>query len=116
MPKGSKVHKLPQGMPIAAFSAGGAKEKELEDFLTEQKVAGLLILQDGKIRMERYALGNSKSGRWTSQSVAKSVTSIAINSVWPEAQSTVRHEAAVNFMNTIAKEIDIEKQNCLVHK
>jgi CubicO group peptidase (beta-lactamase class C family) len=78
VPNGSKVHELPQGLPIAAFSKGGEKEKELEDFLTEQKVAGLLILQDGKIRLERYALGNSESGRWTSMSVAKSVTSTLV--------------------------------------
>ncbi len=78
VPNGTKVHELPQGLPIAAFNAGGEKEKALEDFMTEQKVAGLLILQDGKIRLERYALGYSRSGRWTSQSVAKSVTSTLV--------------------------------------
>ncbi len=61
VPKGSKVHELSQGLPIAAFSAGGEKEKALEDFLREQKVAGFIILQDGKIRLERYALGHSES-------------------------------------------------------
>jgi CubicO group peptidase (beta-lactamase class C family) len=75
VPSGEKVHELPQGLPIAAFNAGGEKGREFEDFLTEQKVAGLLILQDGVIRLERYALGFSKAGRWTSQSIAKSVTS-----------------------------------------
>jgi CubicO group peptidase (beta-lactamase class C family) len=75
VPKGSKVHELPQGLPIAAFSAGGEKEKALENFIKEQKVAGLLILKDGKIRMERYTIGHSKSNRWSSLSVAKSVTS-----------------------------------------
>ena len=78
VPNGSKVHELPQGLSIAAFNAGGEKERELEDFLTEQKVAGLLILQDGKIRLERYALGYNESGRWTSMSVAKSVTSTLV--------------------------------------
>ena len=78
VPKGSKVHELSQGLPIAAFSAGGEKEKALEDFITEQKVAGLLILQDGKIRLERYALGHSESNRWSSLSVAKSVTSTLV--------------------------------------
>jgi CubicO group peptidase (beta-lactamase class C family) len=76
--KGSKVLELSQGMPIAAFSKGGEKEKELKDFITEQKVAGLLILQDGKIRLERYALGHSKSDRWSSLSVAKSITSTLV--------------------------------------
>ena len=65
-------------MPIAAFSKGGEKEKELEDFMREQKVAGFLILQDGKIRLERYALGHSKSSLWSSLSVAKSVTSTLV--------------------------------------
>ena len=76
--KGSKVHELPQGLPIAAFNPGGKKEKALEDFMREQKVAGFLILQDGKIRMERYALGHSESNLWSSLSVAKSVTSTLV--------------------------------------
>ena len=78
VPNGSKVHQLLQGKPIAAFRQGGEKEKELDDFMTGQKVAGLVILQDGKIRLERYALGLSDTGRWTSQSVAKSVTSTLV--------------------------------------
>lgn len=78
VPNGSKVHELPQGLPIAAFSAAGEKEKALEDFIKEQKVAGLIVLQDGKIRLERYALGHSKSALWSSLSVAKSVTSTLV--------------------------------------
>ena len=78
VPKGDKVHELSQGLPFAAFSAGGAKEKALEDFIKEQKVAGFLVLQDGKIRLERYALGHSESDRWSSLSVAKSVTSTLV--------------------------------------
>jgi len=78
VPNGSKVHELSQGLPIAAFSPGGEKEKALEDFMREQKVAGFLILQDGKIRLERYALGHSESNLWSSLSVAKSVTSTLV--------------------------------------
>ncbi|MEO7767485.1 MAG: serine hydrolase [Ferruginibacter sp.] len=78
VPCKKKVHELPQGISIAAFSNGGQKEKDLEAFITEQKVAGLLILQDGKIRLERYALGFSEADRWTSQSVAKSITSTLV--------------------------------------
>lgn len=78
VPIGGKILELPEGSPIAAFSSGGAKEKILEDFIEEQKVAGLLILQDGKIRMERYALGHSDTNLWSSLSVAKSVTSTLV--------------------------------------
>jgi len=78
VPRGRKVHELPQGTPFAAFSKGGEKEKELNDFITEQKVAGIMILQNGKIRLERYAPGDSESIRWSSMSVAKSVTSTLV--------------------------------------
>jgi CubicO group peptidase (beta-lactamase class C family) len=78
VPKGNKVHELQQGLPIAAFSKGGKKEHELSVFIEEQKVAGILILQAGKIRMEYYGLGFSEAERWTSQSVAKSVTSTLV--------------------------------------
>lgn len=75
---GKKRHKLRLGRPIAAFSDGGQKENELAAFITAQKVAGILILQDRKIRLERYSLGFSGANRWTSQSVAKSVTSTLV--------------------------------------
>ena len=78
VPIGVKTLELPEGSPIAAFSSGGAKEKTLEDFITEQKVAGFLVLQDGKIRIERYALGHSNTNLWSSLSVAKSVTSTLV--------------------------------------
>ena len=34
------------------------------------------MLHNGKLRLERYALGHSAEGRWVSFSVAKSLTSI----------------------------------------
>lgn len=75
VPVGNKIHELPEGLPIAVFSAGGTKENVLDGFIKEQKVAGLLILHDGKIRLERYALKHSNTNLWSSLSVAKSVTS-----------------------------------------
>lgn len=75
VPNGIDVHPLPNGLPIEAFSKGGAKEKELEDFIKNLNVAGLIILQNGEIRLERYAQGHSASQLWPSLSVAKSVTS-----------------------------------------
>ncbi len=50
-------------------------ESEIEAYLTAQNAVGLLVLQDGKIRLERYAFGFGPQDRWTSFSVAKSLTS-----------------------------------------
>jgi CubicO group peptidase (beta-lactamase class C family) len=41
--------------------------------MEKQRVAGMVILQDGKVRFERYGLGFDAKGRWASFSVAKSI-------------------------------------------
>ena len=78
VPMGDNLRELPQGSPIAAFGPGGSKENSLNTFLEEQKVAGFLVLQNGRIRMERYALGHNDTNLWSSLSVAKSVTSTLV--------------------------------------
>jgi len=50
----------------------------LDEYMAAQGTAGLVILQDGKIRLERYGLGFDAAGRWTSFSVAKSFTSTLV--------------------------------------
>jgi CubicO group peptidase (beta-lactamase class C family) len=68
IPAGGKVRKLPAGKPLRLAL-------DLETYLRDQRVAGMIILVDGKIRLERYGLGFGPEGRWTSFSMAKSVTS-----------------------------------------
>jgi CubicO group peptidase (beta-lactamase class C family) len=43
-----------------------------------QRSAALLVVHDGKLRLERYGLGFDGQGRWTSFSVAKSFTSTLV--------------------------------------
>lgn len=50
----------------------------IDAYMAQQRAAGIVILQDGKIRFERYGLGFDKDGRWTSFSVAKSFTSTLV--------------------------------------
>jgi CubicO group peptidase (beta-lactamase class C family) len=69
---------LPEGRPLPGFQPGGAHAARLDDFIAQQYVAGLLVLQGGKVRLERYALGHGPEDRWTSFSVAKSITSTLV--------------------------------------
>jgi CubicO group peptidase (beta-lactamase class C family) len=69
---GRKVRALPKGAPLPIAEA------DVGAFMAAQNVAGLLVLQDGKVRLERYAHGFGPEGRWTSFSVAKSVTSTLV--------------------------------------
>ncbi len=45
------------------------------DYLSANRVAGLMILKDGKRLVEQYSLGIDEDTRWKSCSLAKSVTS-----------------------------------------
>lgn len=47
----------------------------LDQYLERNRVAGLLVLKDGQIALERYRFGNDERTRWVSWSIAKSITS-----------------------------------------
>lgn len=47
----------------------------LADYIHLNRVAGLLVLKDGKIALEQYEFGNTPQTRWVSFSVVKSITS-----------------------------------------
>ena len=53
-------------------------EYTIDDYVTDKRVAGLLVVKNGEIVLERYALGNDRSSRWISFSIAKSVVSMLI--------------------------------------
>jgi CubicO group peptidase (beta-lactamase class C family) len=47
-------------------------------FMAAAHLTGVLVIRDGKVVMERYALGHQPGDRWDTFSVAKSVTSVLI--------------------------------------
>ena len=51
---------------------------DLFDYLAYNRVAGLLILKDGKVVLEDYELGTGPDTRWTSFSMAKSIASTLV--------------------------------------
>jgi CubicO group peptidase (beta-lactamase class C family) len=50
----------------------------VDAFMSANNTAGLIVVQNGKVRLERYARGYSAEGRYTSFSVAKSLTSTLV--------------------------------------
>jgi CubicO group peptidase (beta-lactamase class C family) len=78
VPRGARVRVLPAGPSFELLKPGTPGAQAMERFITDEKVAGLIVLHDGTIRLERYALGYSPRGRWVSQSVAKAMTSTLV--------------------------------------
>ncbi|WOF45370.1 beta-lactamase family protein [Sphingopyxis indica] len=68
---GGNAYPMPPGVPIDLGV-------DVDAYMASQRNAGLIIVQDGKIRLEKYALGYGPEGRWTSFSVAKSFTSTLV--------------------------------------
>ncbi|MEO5697471.1 MAG: serine hydrolase [Burkholderiaceae bacterium] len=73
--RGPRVRALPSGAPLPMFSPGSEGARELQRSIDDFQLAGIVVLHNGKVRLERYARGRSASGRWVSFSVAKSLTS-----------------------------------------
>jgi CubicO group peptidase (beta-lactamase class C family) len=80
LPVLAKSRVVPAGpTPLALPPAPPLKlPVDLDAYMAGQRSAALLILHDGKVRFERYGLGFDSGGRWTSFSVAKSITSTLV--------------------------------------
>lgn len=70
VPAAADPRALERGAPFDA-----ATQAALDAYLAKNGTAGIMVLQDGKVRYEKYALGMTPTDRWTSFSVAKSFTS-----------------------------------------
>lgn len=71
VPAGATPRPLPSGAPLKL-------PVDVDAYMAGQRSAALLIVQDGKLRLERYGLDFDGAGRWTSFSVAKSITSTLV--------------------------------------
>ncbi|ACG77021.1 beta-lactamase [Phenylobacterium zucineum HLK1] len=76
---GGKIRDLPPaGRAIAPTVSIGGRTLSVDDYMAAYDVSGLLVLKDGKVLLERYGLGRRPEDRWTSFSVAKSLTSTLV--------------------------------------
>jgi CubicO group peptidase (beta-lactamase class C family) len=71
VPAGGAPTPLPAGAPLKLAL-------DVDAYMAGQRSAALLVVHDGKLRLERYGLGFDGGGRWTTFSVAKSITSTLV--------------------------------------
>lgn len=77
---GDKVYELPRSdvnLDSLTFTYDDS-EWSIDEYIERQKIAGLIVVKDGRVVYERYELGNTEASRWVSYSVAKSVTSLLV--------------------------------------
>jgi CubicO group peptidase (beta-lactamase class C family) len=84
-----------------SFSERGTRHT-LEDYLELNRVAGLLVLKDGHVRLERYRLGNSERTRWMSMLIAKSITSTLIGAAIQQGYIAALSDPVTRYVPSLA--------------
>ena len=80
LPVLAKASTVSAGGPVKAMPQGKNLNInfDLARYMKDQRTAALVIIQDGQLRGEYYGLDFTKEGKWTSFSVAKSLTSTLV--------------------------------------
>ena len=76
--RGPRVRDLPRGTEIAPRYRVGDRDIGVAEHVFRTHVAGLLVLHEGRIVLERHALGLTEATRWTTMSTVKSLTSTLV--------------------------------------
>ncbi len=93
----------PRPLPLSRASAepeyrwGADRNLTVDDFLARQRIMGLLIVKDGVIQVERYQYERKPSDRFTSHSMAKSITSLAVGIAFGEGKITSLDDRADKY-------------------
>lgn len=69
---------MPYGSELDLRYVSDGVERGIDGFMDHNVVAGLLVLKDGRIVLERYGLGLRDSDRWSTMSTVKSVTGMLV--------------------------------------
>jgi CubicO group peptidase (beta-lactamase class C family) len=77
--RGTTVYPLPNAARQAdiRYTFQG-KPFDSDAFVTANHLSGLLVIKDGKVVVEKYALGRKPEDRWVSFSVTKSITALLV--------------------------------------
>jgi CubicO group peptidase (beta-lactamase class C family) len=99
IPRGPHVRALPKGSAeIAPKWTWKGQPYDVAAYMAKMRTSGVLVLKDGKIVLERYALGRGPQDRWTSFSVAKSVTSTLAGAAIRDGKIKSLDDQVVNYI------------------
>ena len=97
--KGEKVRALPAAAsqidPKITFDK---QTSTLEAFMKDNRISGLIALKDGEVVLEKYALGRKPEDRWTSFSVAKSMTAVLMGAAIRDGWIRNVHEPVTRYL------------------
>jgi CubicO group peptidase (beta-lactamase class C family) len=97
--RGASVHPLPVAQQITPQVTWHDRTyTDFDVFMLDARMSGVLILKNGQIVFERYALGRKPEDRWTSFSVGKSVTSILLGAALQDGYIKSLDESVTRYI------------------
>jgi len=97
--------------PLPLVAAGGETKLgyrfenqswTLDDFLSHQRVTGLLVIKDGAILFERYQYDRKPEDRFISHSMAKSIVSLAVGMAVAEGRIASLDDLITKYVPRLA--------------
>ena len=102
VPCGPAPRALPRGAEIdPVYDAGGAPGGVAE-FFDRNTVAGLLVLRNGKVVLERYGLGLREGDRWSTMSTIKSMTAMLVGAALADGSLPSLDVPVVRYLPALA--------------
>jgi CubicO group peptidase (beta-lactamase class C family) len=102
---------VPMPLPTAArepdyrWQTGTERDLRVVDFLARQRIMGLIIVKDGVVQVERYQYDRKAADRFTSQSMAKSITALAIGFALAEGRIASLDDRADRYVPKLTETI-----------
>lgn len=102
--RGAHVYPLPKSdAPLKGVEfASAGKKYDMYDYMSLNRVSGLLVLKNGKIAFERYELGNKETSRWMSMSMVKSMSSTLVGAAIKEGYIKSIDDPITKYLPTLA--------------
>jgi CubicO group peptidase (beta-lactamase class C family) len=97
IPASGEPHPLPAGAPLDF-----GPDFDMEAYFLSQNAASLVILHNGQIRTELYGNRFNTNGRWTSFSVAKSLTSTLVGAAMLDGDIKSLDDAVSTYVPGLA--------------
>jgi CubicO group peptidase (beta-lactamase class C family) len=93
----------PRALPVAATTPEYIYTgRTIDDFLARRRITGLMVIKDGVVQLERYQYGRTPEHRLLSNSMAKSITSIAVGLALQEGRIRSLDDNAAVYVPELA--------------
>ena len=101
--RGPRVHDLPAGhaLPAVRFDDQG-RSCTTDELMANEHLSGLLVLHQGRVVLERYALGLSRELRWQSSSMVKSITSTLVGAALHDGSICTLDDSIIKYLPDFA--------------